>query len=193
MSSATITPTSYDESYLASLPPNILALMKLGLDYTAGSTSTGRTNGFTLLAQQGYIIDEQIMVMGEDPYGIMQERAMYGYKSVLAYLQPKPVIQVPPGVTFAGITGSPNQGNVIVYWPNPPAPLNPPTPPPSGPTLTLSIAIIGYPNFYEMNGDSPSIPVGYVETIGVDKYTKTIISQSPFAPNGVVTGWYKST
>ena len=176
---------TYNAGYAASLPPNISALMRLSVDCFAGTSTSGRTAGFTLLAQQGYAIDEQIMVMGDDAYAVMQERNQYGYTSVLAFLAPKPTIQVPPGVTFNGITGLPNQGTVIVYWPSPPPPFSapPPSQPPAG--LTLGIAIGNdFPNYYEMNGDSANVPINTSIILGTFKYTKQIITHSPFA-----TGW----
>lgn len=184
---------TFNEAYAASLPPAILTLMKLGVDYN-NLPSTGRTAGFVGLVQAGWLIDAQIMVMGQDPYDTMLERNAAGFNSVPAFLQPWPTNPpVPPGLNYNGLVGSANQGSIIVDWPTPPAPLNPPSSPPTSPTLTLSIPIQGYPGYFEMNGDSASIPVGYTTEIGVNKYTKTAISKSPFAPGGIVTGWFQST
>lgn len=183
---------TYDAGYLASLPPNIASLMQLGVD-AQGQPLTGRTAGFTSLAQQGYPIDEQIMVLGGDPFSIMEERNQYGYTSVYGFLQAKPIIQVPPGITFNGITGQPNQGDVTVFWPSPPPPFAIPAPPSTIPGLTLGPALgVDFPSYYSMFGDSPNVPVGSQVIINNDKYTKQIIGHSPFAPGGNVTAWLQS-
>jgi hypothetical protein len=180
---------TYDAAYKASLPPAILALMQFPID------SQQRIDGFKNLVAQGYIIDYEIMVEGEDPFVVMGSRNLYGYTGYFSYLQQRPFPEVPPGILFDGITGNPNQGPIVVYWPNPPAPLVSTLPTP--PTVTLTVAQpVGndFPGFYEMNGDSPAIAVGFMVSLGDGfNYTKTIIGHSPFAPNGNITAWKQST
>jgi len=65
------------------------------------------------------------------------------------------------------------------------------TPPPDNhPSLKIEQAIPEYPGFFEVNGDGPSISVGttFKDDLG-HVYKKTVISYSPFAPNGQVTAW----
>jgi hypothetical protein len=59
-----------------------------------------------------------------------------------------------------------------------------PTPPPT--TLTVNQESVEYPGFFEMNGDSPDIALGFVVVINGHQYRKTKISTSPFAPGGIV-------
>lgn len=177
--------TTYNASYLASLLPAIINLMKLPIG------DQRRIDGFTNLVNQGYIIDYELMVMGEDPFIVMGSRHLYGYTGYFSYLQQRPNPEIPPGLVFGGNAGIPNQGPVKVFWSDPPAPIVLTLPPP--PSINLTVAQPSgdeFPGFYEMNGDSPAIPVGYLVSLGDGfNYVKTIIGHSPFAPNGNMTAW----
>lgn len=63
--------------------------------------------------------------------------------------------------------------------------------PPAPRPLVLSATVTGYPGFYEADGDGPDIKVGTVDPLGQTghSYRKTVVSQSPFAPNGQVCLW----
>jgi hypothetical protein len=62
-------------------------------------------------------------------------------------------------------------------------------PPVIGPApVVIGGPSIGYPGFFDtISGDGPAIPIGYVQPQGGHSYRKTIIGDSPFAPNGHVT------
>lgn len=69
--------------------------------------------------------------------------------------------------------------------------INTPTPPPT--TLTIEEESPNYPGFFEMNGDNPTIALGFVATVAGHQYKKVKISESPFAPNGIVSLWQQIT
>lgn len=64
---------------------------------------------------------------------------------------------------------------------------------PAIPTPTPNVVVQpfgeGFPGFFELAPDSPSISVGTAIGINGRLYIKEVVSQSPFAPNGQVTAW----
>lgn len=177
--------TTYNSSYMASLPPQLISLIAL-------PNIEQRMNQAIELTNQGFLIDGSIMVYAQDPYLTMELRYNSGYTWTPSFMQPP--LQTAPGIPpLAGMKpydpDNPPPGSILVYWPNPPAPITPPTPPPTT-TFTLGPSLApNYPGYYEMIGDSPSVPVGTTTVIDGHTYTKQIIGHSPFAPNGNVTGW----
>lgn len=65
----------------------------------------------------------------------------------------------------------------------------PQNPPPTPTALSINEATMEFPGIFEANGDSPSIPVGSSFDQNGHTYKKIVVSYSPFAPNGQVTGW----
>jgi len=177
---------TYDNGYEAALPVQLKALMAL-------PTVAQRAAQAVTLANQGFIIWGEVMVFGWDPFVAAQLRSSQGYTWVPSFLQP-PLESVPGVPPLAGFQpydpNNPPAGSVLIYWPNPPAPVIVVPPPSSNPTFTLGPSMApDFPNDYEMNGDGPSIPVGQVVTIGSVSYVKQLLGHSPFAPNGIITGW----
>lgn len=68
-----------------------------------------------------------------------------------------------------------------------PPPINPPSV--NLPTLVVEPFGVGYPNYFELAPDSPSVTPGTSVTINGIKYTKENIGQSPFSPTGFITAW----
>ena len=69
-----------------------------------------------------------------------------------------------------------------------------PTIPLAPPPITLPTIVVqpfgpGFPGYFELAPDSPSIPVGQQVTISENVYFKEVVGENPFAPNGVVTAW----
>jgi hypothetical protein len=64
-----------------------------------------------------------------------------------------------------------------------------PTPVIPEPTTVVEPFGAGFPNYFELAPDSPSVSVGTKVTINGIVYIKEVVSQSPFAPNGQVTAW----
>ena len=109
-SPASATPVTEADAYWAEQPPAVQALRNM----PEGSAKDALALS---LANQGYSIDNQIMVMGWDPQTTMMMRQDYGYSWVPSYGQS--AILVAPGVTdpFAASTynpASPPAGSIKV-------------------------------------------------------------------------------
>jgi hypothetical protein len=99
---------SFDQAYWASQPPAVQQLQYM-------QDSTQRAQVASQLEQQGYSIDEPIMVWGWDPQITTQLRQADGYTWVPS-AQQQPV-EVAPGLTFGGASynpSSPPPGSITV-------------------------------------------------------------------------------
>lgn len=164
------TQAQFDQGYWASQPPAIQALQTLAPGARLAQAMT--------LAQVGYLIDYNIMVLGEDPYDIESERAAYGYKAGVPSMNLQPIGAV-PGYAMPGLAPLPGQVPYPTVTPTGwiplisvatiPPPYNPPQPP-AGPVYTLGPQIsAGMYAVSSSNGTFP--PAGSVVTIGGVKGT----------------------
>lgn len=88
----------FDNAYWLHQPTKVQALRKID-DYQQ------RQMAAMILAEQGFLIDNSIMVWGWDPFKIMEARVQYGYTSVPAAMQPN-VVNAPGVNGGTGNTGS---------------------------------------------------------------------------------------
>ena len=181
--------TEYDTAYKAAIPANIVEVMNMPMSNS--QEITARQNAFVALAQNGYIIDNDIMVWGWDPFTTMSLRVQYGYTWVPSLLQSN--IQEAPGISSPGLipynSANPPAGSIIIsnFWPTPPPPIQPAQPPAAPTTLSLGISMApNFPGYYQMVNDSSSIPVGTDIVLNGHTYVKQVLSVTPF---GTLYGW----
>lgn len=172
---------------MSSLPPQVKAMMAI-------PDLKSRMAQAINLANQGFSIDLEIMVYLDDPYLVNQMRAQDGYTWVPSILQPN--VEVAPGLpAIAGLKpydpNNPPPRSIPVFWPSPPASLLPPPDTILAPQFSLGPLINDqeFPGAHEMFGDGAKIPINKVVTLDNVNWIKVILAQSPFAPNGYVTGW----
>jgi hypothetical protein len=68
-------------------------------------------------------------------------------------------------------------------------PVTPPSPSINLPTLVVEPFGPGYPGYFELAPDSPSVTPGTSVIINGITYNKENIGQSPFSPTGFITAW----
>jgi hypothetical protein len=108
LATGTATQKQYVDNYWNSLPSEVQALRNLP------ANSQERINLAQKLSNQGFVIDPQIMIEGQDPFFSIKSRMDAGYTWSPALGQPN--IPTPPGITFPGLTpydpNNPPKGSV---------------------------------------------------------------------------------
>lgn len=180
------TQEQFDAAYWAAQPPAIQALQG----------SAERVQLAAQLANQGYLIDYDIMALGEDPYDIMLLRAQYGYNVGVPSMLLQPIGAV-PGYAVPGLTPLPGQmpypsvapagwiANIPVT--SLPAPSSAPSVPaqPAGPVYTLGAQF--ETGIYALSSSTGTFPaVGTTLTVG--GVTGTLKAYGPFSLEVLVAG-----
>lgn len=81
---------SFDDTYWAAQSPEVQSLRTINDQAT-------RTTHAMMLATQGFIIDDEIMILGWDPWKVMSVRQNFGFTWVPNVLQPN--VEIIPGIT----------------------------------------------------------------------------------------------
>jgi hypothetical protein len=158
---------TFDPIYVASLHPEVAALLKLP------SASDQRISQATQLARAGEVIDFPIVCDGWDPFTTMQARQKYGMTWVPSMLQQP--LGAPGGYALPGVTPEPGQS---AY----------PTIPPPG-SIKVSLDSVDYPPFAPVTPTPPSpitSPVGLNEYAGY--FAATSLAREMFDTGQLLDG-----
>lgn len=144
-----MTREQFNEMYWAAQPPEVRALR----DMPVGTEKQiqARQDAADKLAQQGFVIDNDIHGYDRDPFMQMIEKRDHGYTWYPARLQ-TPNYDLPPGVV--GLPGNVISGGTM--WPNRPYDPNKPMPG----SIKVSLDPADYPPFDKAPAPPPPIPQG---------------------------------
>jgi hypothetical protein len=181
---------AFDAAYVASLPPALQGLMAMPIGDP--TSNLARATAALKLAQQGYAIDYNIMVLGADPWLIMNQRVVAdGLRwgpSALQSGPANPFTQQSGPVPAGAITYSINISDYPPFAPVVPAPPAP-TVSPVGPDMSYVDPNTGKEVYAAQAGDP--YPLGYRWTDASGVYVKVGLGSELMNPTQRVAVWEK--